>query len=400
LGVAYIVEGSVRRAGERVRITAQLIAVSDQTHLWAETYERDLKDIFALQNDVAERIAESLTVELLPGAVSTSAQARTIDPEANRAYLQGRFFYWDKRTDEALRTAIKYFQEAARLDPDFALAYAGIADAYAQTHDLPDFSQPEARRIARAAANRALELDDTLAEAHSAHGQVALFLEWDWLTAERAFLKAIELNANYANAHHLYGHLLQFTGRAEDAVKEFERSLELSPSSVQDLGCYANHLVNLGRYTEAETAVARAHEANPSFAYTYVHRGSLHVRRGKLDAALAEFRQAATQSKEIPIYTAHLAFGHAVLGQREEAQELLKELTSQSAHAQVSLKVIAASYVALGDHDEAFSWLEKAYDSRDFFLPWIAVDYTFDTLRGDPRFDDLLRRMGLPSARR
>ncbi len=400
LGVAYIVEGSVRRAGERVRITAQLIQVSDQTHLWAENYERDLKDIFALQSDVAERIAGSLTVELLPGAVSTSARARTINPAAHEAYLKGRFFYWDKRTSDALRTSIKYFEEAARLDPNFALAYAGIADAYAQTFDLRDFPQPEARRIARAAANRALELDDTLAEAHSAHAHTAFWLEWDWPVAERAFLRAIELNPNYANAHHFYGHLLERTGRAENAAQEFERALELSPSSVQDLVCYANHLIYVGRYDDAEAALARAHEANPSYAYTHLARGFLHERRGDLEAAFAEYKQGAEASNGEPNYLAAVAYGHAILGRREEARKLLEELVEQSAHTFVRSMSIAQVHVGLGEIDEAFVWLEKAFENREHYLTELNVDPRWDPLRGDPRFDDLIRRMGLPPARR
>jgi Tfp pilus assembly protein PilF len=353
-----------------------------------------------LQSDVAERVAGSLTVELLPGAVSTSAPARTIDPAAHEAYLKGRFFYWDKLTSDSLRKSIKYFEEAARLDPNFALAHAGIADAYAQTFDLPDFPQPEARRIARAAANRALELDDTLAEAHSANAHAALWLEWDWAVAERAFLRAIELNPNYANTHHLYAHLLERTGKAENAVQEFERALELSPSSAQDLVCYANHLIWVGRYNDADAALARAHEANPSYAYTHLARGFLHERRGDLEAAFAEFKQGAEASDGKPDCVAEVAYGHAILGRREEARRLLEDLMVQSAHKFVPTMNMALVHVGLGEMDEAFVWLEKAFENRAVDLTELNVNPRWNALRGDPRFDDLIRRMGLPPTRR
>ncbi|MEK7757740.1 MAG: tetratricopeptide repeat protein, partial [Planctomycetota bacterium] len=257
-----------------------------------------------------------------------------------------------------------------------------------------------ARRIARAAANRALELDDTLGEAHSASAHTALWLEWDWPVAERAFLRAIELNPNYANAHHFYGHLLERIGRPENAVQEFERAVELSPSSVQDLVCYANHLIYVGRHNDADAALARAHEADPSYASTHLARGFLHERRGDLEAAFAELTQGAEASNSEPNYVAEVAYGHAILGRREEARKLLEELMEQSAHKFVSSVSMAQVHVGLGEIDEAFVWLEKAFENREPFLPLLNVNPRWNALRGDPRFDDLLRRMGLPPARR
>jgi TolB-like protein/tetratricopeptide (TPR) repeat protein len=396
LGVAYIVEGSVRRAGERVRINAQLIAVSDQTHLWAESYERDLKDIFALQSDVAERVAGSLTVELLPGAVLTSAKARTINPAAHEAYLKGRF-YWNKRTPDGLQKAVDYFEQAIALDPDWPLGYAGLADAYVLMPQYAPVRPGEAIPKARAAAERALEMDESLAEAHATMAQIASNYDWDWHAAERELQRALALSPNYATAHHWYALHLSFRGRHDEAIKEIIKAQELDPLSIVISNVVGWVHYFAGDFAQAETQLRKTLEFAPDFAGAHRLLAKTLFLQGRLAEAITEAREAFRLSNNDPFYAAVLGYMCAKAGQPEEARRILDELTARSTDAYVAPNNFALIYAGLDERDRMFEWLERAYKERGMLLLSTLIDPLLAPMRSDPRFADLLRRVGLPA---
>jgi len=370
--------------------------VSDQTHLWAENYERDLKDIFALQTDVAERVAGSLTVELLPGAVSTSARARTINPEAYQAYLKGRF-YWNKRTPDGLAKAVEYFEQAVALDPDWPLGYAGLADAYALMPWHAPMRASEAIPKARAAAERALEMDESLAEAHATMGQIATSYDWDWAAAEREYERALALSPNYATAHHWYAvHLLNM-GRHHEALREVTTAQELDPLSI-----VISNVVGATHYfaedlEQAETWLRKTLELDANFAMAHMFLARTLFLHGRLAEAIMEAREAARLSKNDYRSVATLGFVCAKAGQPEEARRILEEFAAQSKGAYVAPTHFAYVLAGLDESDRMFGWLEKACLERDVLLLATLTDPLLAPMRSDPRFADLLRRVGLPA---
>jgi TolB-like protein/Tfp pilus assembly protein PilF/tRNA A-37 threonylcarbamoyl transferase component Bud32 len=394
LGVDYIVEGSVRREANRVRITAQLIQVSDQTQLWAESFERQLADVFVIQSEVAGRIARSLEVELLPSHQAQLASARGVDPEAHEAYLKGRY-HLNKRTEADLKKALEYFQQAVATDPDYALGYAGLADCY-YVAAARDFLPPaEAYREAETAARRALELDDQLAEAHTALAAVTAS-EYDWSDAEREYERAIELNPSYATAHHWYSLFLAAMGRHDEALAEIKLAHELDPLSLiinEALG-WPFYLAR--QYDQAIEQYERTLEMEPNFTPTYYDLGRAYLHKGRLKDAIRVHRKLVELSGGQ--WNAKAALGHtyAVAGKQEAARKILSELVALSNRSYVSPYDIARIYAGLGDKDEALAWLEKAYQERNNYLIYLKVDPDFDPLRSDPRFDDLLHRLGFP----
>jgi serine/threonine-protein kinase len=395
LGVAYIVEGSVRRAGERVRITAQLIAVSDQTHLWAENYERDLKDIFALQSDVAERVAGSLTVELLPGVISTSAQVRTINPAAHEAYLKGRF-YWNQRTPDGLKKAVEFFEQAVALDSAWPLGYAGLADAYGLMPWYGTVRSSEAMPKAKAAAKRALKMDESLAEAHATMALIATSYDWDWPTAEREFQRALALGPNYASAHHWYALHLGHMGRHYEAIREITKTQELDPLSLVisvNVGMAHYHA---GDLEQAETWLRKALELGPDFALAHEDLARILSFQKRFTEAIAEAREAVRLSNNDPYYAATLGYVCAKAGQPEEARRILDELAARSKEAYVAPSHFALVHAGLDERDRMFDWLERAYQERDVLLLETLSNPLLADMRSDPRFADLVRRVGLP----
>jgi len=396
LGVAYIVEGSVRRAGERVRITAQLIAVSDQTHLWAENYERDLKDIFALQSDVAERVAGSLTVELLPGAVLTSARARTINSAAHEAYLKGRF-YWNKRTSKGLQKAVEYFEQAIALDPAWPLGYAGLADAYGLMPYYSSMRPSEAIPKARAAAAKALEMDESLAEAHATLALIAIEYDWNWPAAERESERALALNPNYATAHQWYAEYLMWMGRHDEAIKEITKAQELDPLSLI-IGNVAGWVYCVaGNLQQAETQFRKTLELGPENSGPQINLAIALFLQGRISEAITEAREAGRHSNNSPIDATYLGHMCARAGQPEEARRILDELAALSNEVYVPPTRLALVYAGLDERDRMFEWLERAYLERDIILLETLTDPLLAPMRGDPRFADLLRRVGLPA---
>jgi eukaryotic-like serine/threonine-protein kinase len=394
LGVAYIVEGSVRRAGERVRITAQLIQVSDQTHLWAENYERDLKDIFALQSDVAERVAGSLTVELLPESAAASSRARAINPEAYQAYLKGRF-YWNKRTPDGINKAVEYFEQSVSLDPAWPLGYAGLADAYVV---MPQYASVRARDAipkAKAAAAKALEIDESLAEAHATLALIATDFDWDWPTAEREYQRALALRPNYATTHHWYARYLLFTGHHDEAIKEIIKAQELDPLSLIIGSVVGMIQFFAGELDQAEAGLRKTLELGPDFPMAHLNLGNTLFLQGRHAEGIVEVRKAVRLSKN-PMFAARLGFMCAKAGQREEAKKILDELIAGSAQDYVPSAQLVYVYCGLDEWDRAFEYLEKAFQERDSWLLNSLTDPFLVDMRGDPRFADLVRRVGLP----
>jgi TolB-like protein/DNA-binding winged helix-turn-helix (wHTH) protein/Flp pilus assembly protein TadD len=398
LGVDYILEGSVRRAGGRVRITAQLIQVSDQTHLWANSYERDLRDVLALQSEVAQAIAHRIQINLTPQQKARLSSPHSVNPDAYEAYLKGRFF-WNKRyeTADGLKKSVEYFQDAAQKDSDFALAYAGLADSYSLLGSNPIDELPprEARPKAKAAAERAVELDDSLAEAHTSLASVKLSYEWDMPGAEREFKRAIELNPNYPTAHQWYGSYLMAMGRLDEALVESEHALALDPLSLViniDLG---KKFYMARQYDQAIGRCRKTIELNPDLYLTHYILGMALEQRGMYPEAISEFQQGKTLSRGSPIMVMALGHAYAASGNPGGAQRALGELQALSTRRYVPALYIAALYTALGDKNQAFQWLQQALGERSDQLVFLKMEPMSDSLRSDRRFQDLVRRIGL-----
>ncbi len=397
LGVSYILEGSVRREANRVRITAQLIQVSDQTHLWAESYERDVAAVFAVQSEVASCIARSLEVELLPAQETRQASASSIDPEAHETYLKGRY-NMSKRTPEGLQKGLEYFQRAIEKDPGYALAYAGVADTYILlgSTQYALLSPPESMPKAKAAAAKALEIDDSLAEAHASLANVKLIYEWDWVGTEREFQRALALHPGYAHAHHWYSLQLAAMGRTEEGFSEIKQAKRLDPLSPIINVTVGWHFYLARQYDRAIEELKNTLEMEPNFALGRFVLGMAYVQLGEQEEAIAQFHQAVALSGGSPPTIAALGHTYALVGRREKALKILNELGQLSKQRYVSPLHLAVVNAALGDRDQAFRFLEKAVEKRAQFLIYLKVEPAFDVLRSDPRFQSLLRRLNFP----
>jgi len=397
LNVDAVVEGSVLRAGNRVRITAQLIHAAADQHLWAESYERDLRDILSLQSEVAQAIANEIQITLTPRDQARLASVRTVDPEAYQLYLKGRF-YWNKRTETDLKRGIEYFRQAIDLDPNYALAYAGIADCYSLLGwDLFGALPPrEALPIAKAAARKALEIDDSLAEAHSSLAWTKLAFDWDWSSAESEFKRAIELNPGYAVTHHWYAECLAGMGRHAEALAEIKQAQELDPLSLI-ISSVAGWILYFDRQDDQAIAQFRKTlELDPNFWVAHWTLGRAYEQKAMFAEAVAEIQKAIDLSEGSPLSLAALGHTYAVSGSQAEAQKVLDKLKESSKQRYISPYSIAAIHAGLGEKDQVFMWLEKAYEERSGWLIWLRAEPISDPLRSDPRFQDLLRRIGLP----
>ncbi|MFQ5777839.1 MAG: protein kinase [Terriglobia bacterium] len=397
LNVDYVLEGSVRlsraesrgRKESRLRITAQLIQVRDQTHLWAESYERNLADVFAIQSGVAERIARSLAMELLPAAQARLARAPTSNAEAHQAYLKGRYF-WNKRTGDGFKKAMEQFQRAIELDPGYALAHAGVADTYILLGNYGVLPHNEAKPKAKAAARKALELDETLAEAHTSLAGVMGEYEWDWLGAEREFRRALELNPNYATARQWHAAHLAMMGRPEEGILEIKKAQELDPLSLRINVDVARAYYFARQYDQAIEQCQKALELDPSFTSARYQLGLSYVEKGLYEEAIAELEKAAGGGLSM-----WLGYTYAVAGKRQEALAMLDRWKELWKKRGMGASAVALIYVGLGEKDQAFPWLEKALEQRSGMTTLKSYPY-WAPLRSDPRFQDLLRRMNFP----
>src|SRR5713226_4789482 len=394
LNVDGVIEGSVQRSGERVRITAQLIHAPTDTHLWAESYERELQNILALEDDVARSIAHAIKVKLTPQTQARLTGAHAVNVEAHDDYLKGRFF-WNQRTPEGLKKAIEYFRQALERDPKYAAAYAGIADAYYLLPSFTDVAPREAWPKAREAAQKALELDDTLAEAHTSLASIKCYQDWDWDGAGREFERAIELNPNYANAHLWYGRYLAALARHDKAIAEIKRAQEIDPFSPTISGNLATAYYVARRYDQAIQESQKAIELAPNFPDSHLLLGSAYREKRNYREALAELQEAVKLSRDNRRALATLAYTYAVSGKKGEARTILGQLRREAKQHYVSPFHLAAVYVGLGENDHAFEMLRQAYEEHSEFLIFVNVTPIFDRVRSDPRFQDLLRRVGL-----
>ena len=396
LGVLNILEGSVQRAADQVRVTVQLINATTDAHLWAETYDRKLTDIFAVESDIAKTIADTLHAKLTGSEKSAIAKRPTADTEAYELYLKGRFF-WNKRTGPDLRKAIAYFNQAIAKDPNYALAYAGLADAYVLLPPYGAASALESFPQAEAAAKKALELDDALAEAHTSLAQVLVSYDFDFEGSTREFERAITLNPNYATAHHWYGSGPPLSlGEFDRAIAELKRAQQLDPLSLiinADLG---SGFVTARRYDDAIAQLRKTIEMDPHFYYAHWNLGEALELKGKLREAFAEYKKAAELNDD-PLVLSLVAQAEAKLGQRDDARKMLEQLEQLATRRYVGNYAFALVHIALGEKEKAIEDLDHAY--RDRVGPDIAllkVDPMLDPLRGDQRFEALIAKIFAP----
>jgi TolB-like protein/Flp pilus assembly protein TadD/tRNA A-37 threonylcarbamoyl transferase component Bud32 len=395
LKVDAVVEGSVLRSGDRVRITAQLIDARTDRHLWARSYERDLRDVLALQSEVAQAIANEIKIKVTPQEQVRLARARPVSPEAHEAYLKGRY-YWNLRTEESLKKGIEYFQKAIERDPGCALAYVGLADSYLNLMGWDLMAPKEAYPRAKAAALKALEVDETLAEAHVPLGAAGFAYEWDWVGAEKELRRAIELNPSYATAHNFYAQYLMYLGRHNEAITEIKRAQDLDPLSPINNTVGGMAFFFARRYDEAIAEFRRTLELNPGFYPAHLSLADAYEQEKLYDEAISEYRKAIALQEGSPLAAAGLARGYAAAGRRAEALKIISDLRELSKRRYVSAYGITQIYTALGNFDQALTWLQKAFEDRSFQLIHLKVDPTMDPLRTAPSFQDLLRRMNFP----
>jgi tetratricopeptide (TPR) repeat protein len=395
LGVDAVVEGSVLRAGDRVRITAQLVHAPSDSHLWADYYEGDLSDIMRLQSDTARAIAREIKAVLTPEEEARMLHERRVDPEAYEAYLKGRF-HLNKRNREGVTTALSYFQKAVGLDPTDALAHADLADTYTVLGWYNWERPSEAFPKAKIAAMQALALDETLAEAHTSLAAVLMNYEWDWAAAEGRFKRAIELNPGYPTAHHWYALLLVWTGRSDEAIAEIARSRSLDPLSliINTVVGYVDY--HARRFEKAARQIDRVLEMDPDFLFAHKIGLMIDLQRGRFEEAGVAAQRAIELTDGALDEQAHVIEVHALAGRRERAIELFADLKKSPQWEEMSAEGMATIYLALGDHDSAIEALEKAYDERSWLVTTLGTDAQYDPIRNDPRFQDLLRRVGLP----
>jgi TolB-like protein/DNA-binding winged helix-turn-helix (wHTH) protein/Tfp pilus assembly protein PilF len=394
LNVDAVVEGTVLRSGDQVRITAQLIEASTDKHLWSQSYEGELRDTLALQNRVAGAIADQIRINLTPQEQAALKNVKVVNPEAYESYLKGRYF-WNKRTADSLRAALAYFKQAIEEDPNYAQAYSGLADTYALLGDWEYgvLAPNEAYPKAKAAAIKALELDNTLSEAHTSLAFSSDVFDWDWESAEREFRRAIELNPGYATAHHWYAWHLSETGRNSEAVAEMRKAENLDPLSLIISADIAEILLVAHLNDEAIEQGRKTVVMDPNFAIGHYELGQAFVQKHSYNEAIAEFHKAIELSGGSVPCTSNLAYAYAVSNKRNEAVRILKDLKTRSTG---NASEIALMYVGLGDKDQAMKWLEKAYEEH--FNPSILLRPAFDPLRSDPHFQNLVHRIGLASA--
>lgn len=396
LGVRAIVAGRVVTVGDSIIVKMELVDIANEAHLWGEQYRRTITDIFTLVEEIAEDISEKLKLKLTGEQKKQLAKRYTENTEAYQFYLKGRYFVTSKRTEEWIKKGIEYFQKAIDLDPNYALAYSGIADAYGfLASSTGGWTPHKAYPRAKAAAQKALEIDDALGEAHCSLGFSHLLYDWNWNEAERQFKRAIELSPNYSNGHDGYGFYLKAAGRFGEAIekcKQVQQLDPLSPFTHVSLG-YAYYFAR--DYEKAIEECNKALEIDKYSTFAYRNLGLAYLQQGKLDSAIAALNKAVTFSSGGLAFESYLGFAYGRAGKQAEASEVLANLQEIAAQQYVSAYSIAMIYLGLRDFDKAFEWLEKAVEERSGFLPFLKVEPMVDALRDDLRFQDLLRRIGL-----
>ena len=397
LNVDSVVEGTVLRSGDRVRITAELVQVATDRHLWAETYESQLGDILTLQSHVASAIVNEIRVKLTPEDQVRLASTRPVSTQSYENYLKGRY-YWNKRSQEGLTKAIDYFQVAVEKDPNYALAYAGLADCYSIIGSAIVGTVPadEVASKARAAALKSLELDNTLAEAHTSLATVRFNYDWDWNAAAAGFRRAVELNPSYATAYQRNSLYLMSMGRASESIAEMNRAHDLDPLSISMNFSLGWRLYMAREYDQAIEQLRNTIDMDPGFILPHLVLGQAFEQKKAYDQAIVEMRRAVELSQNSPPALAALARIYAVSGKTAEARNLLDQLLQQSKTQYVSPFYVAIVYAGLAENDRALDWLEKAYGDHSNAIVFLKVDPQLDSLRSSPRFHDLQHKLRLP----
>jgi tetratricopeptide (TPR) repeat protein len=397
LGVSAVLVGRITQRGDSLTISAELVDVRNNQLLWGEQYDRKISDLLATQREIAREIVEKLRLRV-SGEETGLAKHYTESNEAYQFYLRGRF-YWNKRTEEGMQKGLENFQQAIDKDPTFALAYSGLADTYALLGAAdasgglpPDEAMPKAK----AAALKALEIDASLAEPYVSLAHVNYYYDHDWVAAERRYKRAIEINPNYPTAHQWYAVFLMSAGRHDEALAENTRAQELDPLSIPINMTLGWVLLNARKYDQSAEQLRKTLEMDQNFPLAHHRLGLVYEQQGKYAEAIDEFRQVVNLLPGKPLGIAALGHAYALSGKRAEAQKAIAQLEELSKQRFVSPAFIALIHTALGDKEQAFAWLEKAHTENDANLARLKVDPRFDPLRSDPRFTDLVRRVGLP----
>jgi serine/threonine-protein kinase len=391
LNVELVLEGSVRKEGDDLRITAQLIKVSDGYHLWSDAYNRKLKDVFAIQEDISRSIVDRLKINLMTEEEANLEKRQTTNIDAYNLYLKGRYF-WGKRTEEGLKKSLEYFQLAIDKDPQYALAYVGKADAYTILAYWGFLSPKVAFPKAKVLAKKALQIDNSLAEAYTTLAWIYFDYEWDWAAAEHNYKKAIKLKPGYATTYHWYGAYFESLGRFEESLKMRKQALKLDPFSLLINAELSNSLIRLGRFDEAKEQLLKTLEMGPNFSPAHLNLGHLYSEKGEFEIAIRAYSRALS----IPWAAGFLGYAYAKAGKIEKAREILAELKESSEESYIRPSAISLVYYGLGDLEKAFDWLEKAIQERDPVIPWIRqIVPKEDQILSDPRYKAILRKIGL-----
>jgi TolB-like protein/Flp pilus assembly protein TadD len=393
LKVATVLEGTIQKWDEYIRVTVQLVSMRDGATLWAKRFDEKFTNIFAIEDSISEQVATALAVKLMAEEQEQLAKRYTENTQAHQAYLRGRYFF-EKRTLDGVTKSIEYFELSIRTDPYYATAYAGLAECYLYLSNFDLLPPKNAMPKAKEAALKALSIEPNLAEAHAALGW-SLLNDWEWPAAEKEFKLAIELNANYATGHHYYAIYLRHMRRFDESLAESKKAQELDPASAGRKATEGVTLYYAGHYDEAIEELCRAFELDANNPIAHYCLGRIYVQKGMYDAAITEFERTISVFGKSPEMLAHLGYVYAVSGRGEAAQKVLDELEESSNRDYVPYYYRALIYVGLDQKEQAFEWLEKAYQEHDLNLVSVAINPTLDSLRDDPRFTSLLQRTGL-----
>jgi TolB-like protein/DNA-binding winged helix-turn-helix (wHTH) protein/Tfp pilus assembly protein PilF len=395
LGVRAIFKGRVTQRGDTLNISAELIDASNNSHLWGQHYDRKLAEMVALREDLAREMASVLRRRLTGAEEERLTKSYTANPEAYQDYLKGRY-WWNKSTEEGFNKGIDYFQQAITKDPGYALAYCGLSDSYSSLADYGLVPAKEGYLKAKDAALKALELDDTLAEAHGSLALIKSSYDWDWSGADKEVRRAIELNPSYADAHRLHAEVLWQTGQLNEAITETKLTLELDPLSLDNNDTLGVEFFLARQYDQAIEQEGKVLELDPNFTDAYYFRGMSYLKKSMYQEGMTDFQKAVLISPRDTVALTGLGFGYGVTGKRVEAQKVLDKLNDLSKQKYVSPVFMAKIYSGLREKDKAFDWLEKAYDDHSIVsVGYIKTNPMFDPLRSDPRFANLLRRTNL-----
>ena len=397
LQVDVVLEGSIRRAGNRLRVTARLVSVRDEAVLWADKFDEQFTDIFEVEDSISAKVAKALALKVSGEEQKRLTRRYTNNAEAYQLYLKGRYF-WNKRTEEGFNQGITHFNRAVAEDATYALAYTGLADSYIGL-TFYNFGAPhETMPKAKEAAMNALSIDSALAEAHTSLAHVLMNYDWNWSEAEKEFKLGMQLNPDYATAHQWYAvHYLTAIDRSEEALEEMKKALQLEPTSLVMNSFMGAALYFARRYDEAIEQCRRTIEMDPHFAVAHWHAGLAYEQKEMFDEAIAEFQRATTLSGGSPLMKASLGHAYAKANKKHEARKILGELNELAQQRYVSAYERAAISVALGDARQAFRLLERAYEEHSFHMVYLKVWPQFSAIRSDPRFQNLVQRLGLSS---